>query len=111
LYTLSLHDALPILTPWIASYPFGESDKVVGLILAGNIPLVGFHDILCVLLAGFHAQIKLSSDDAGLTKFVLDELITIEPAFEKKIQLVERLQQYDLIIATGRDNSSRYFDY
>lgn len=99
------------LTPWIASYPFGESDKVVGLILAGNIPLVGFHDILCVLLAGFHAQIKLSSDDAGLTKFVLDELITIEPAFEKKIQLVERLQQYDLIIATGSDNSSRYFDY
>src|SRR5690606_28270834 len=82
--TLSLHDALPIL---------------------------GFHDILCVLLAGFHAQIKLSSDDAGLTKFVLDELITIEPAFEKKIQLVERLQQYDLIIATGSDNSSRYFDY
>src|SRR5690606_38095910 len=81
------------------------------LILAGNIPLVGFHDILCVLLAGFRAQIKLSSDDAGLTAFVLDELIRIEPAFSGKIQLVERLQQYDLIIATGSDNSSRYFDY
>ncbi len=99
------------LTPWVASYPIVQTDQTVGLILAGNIPLVGFHDILCVLIVGFRAQIKLSSDDAGLTAFVLHELIDIEPAFAEKIQIVDRLQQYDLIIATGSDNSSRYFNY
>src|SRR5690606_7541361 len=79
---LSLSSNLTVekLTQWLAPYPDIDTDKVVGLILAGNIPLVGFHDILCVLLAGFRAQIKLSSDDAGLTAFVLDELIRIEPA-------------------------------
>ncbi|NGM63685.1 acyl-CoA reductase [Sphingobacterium sp. SGR-19] len=99
------------LTQWVAPYADTETNQIVGLILAGNIPLVGFHDILCVLIAGFRAQIKLSSDDAGLTSFVLHELIQIEPAFAEKIQIVDRLQQYDLIIATGSDNSSRYFDY
>ena len=111
LQALSLNLTTEQLTNWVTSYPIVQSDKTVGLILAGNIPLVGFHDILCVLIGGFHAQIKLSSDDAGLTTFVLDELITIEPAFAEKIQIVDRLQQYDLIIATGSDNSSRYFDY
>ena len=99
------------LMEWVAPYRTTETDQVVGLILAGNIPLVGFHDILSVLIAGFSAQIKLSSDDAGLTTFVLHELIEIEPAFAEKIQIVDRLQQYDLIIATGSNNSSRYFDY
>lgn len=99
------------LMQWVAPYPAIQNDQIVGLILAGNIPLAGFHDILCVLIAGFNAQIKLSSDDAGLTTFVLHELIEIEPAFAKKIQIVDRLQQYDLIIATGSNNSSRYFDY
>lgn len=101
------------LIQWLVPYPDPaiQNNKVVGLILAGNIPLVGFHDILCVLIAGFHVRIKLSSDDAGLTSFVLHELIEIEPAFAPKIQIVDRLQQYDCIIATGSDNSSRYFDY
>lgn len=99
------------LTSWVAPYPDTENNKIVGLILAGNIPLVGFHDILTVLIAGFHAQIKLSSDDAGLTPWVIDELLNIEPAFRNKVQIVDRLSNYDLIIATGSDNSSRYFDY
>lgn len=111
LQALSLNLTTDQLMNWVASYPVIQSDQTVGLILAGNIPLVGFHDILCVLIGGFHAQIKLSSDDAGLTAFVLDELIAIEPTFAEKIQIVDRLQQYDLIIATGSDNSSRYFDY
>jgi len=99
------------LNSWLSSYPDTESDQVVGLVLAGNIPLVGFHDILCVLIAGFTAQIKVSSDDAGLTPFVLHKLIEIEPAFADKIQLVERLTDFDLVIATGSNNSARYFDY
>ena len=99
------------LESWLSSYPDISSARVVGLILAGNVPLVGFHDIMCVLLSGFHAQIKVSSDDAGLTTFVLEKLVQIAPAFAQKIQLVERLSDFDLIIATGSTNSSRYFEY
>lgn len=99
------------LTSWLSPYPSTHSDKTVALILAGNIPLVGFHDIMAVLLAGFKTQIKASSDDAGLTSFALKKLIEIEPLFEQKISLPERLQNFDLVIATGNDNSSRYFEY
>ncbi|PRD56441.1 acyl-CoA reductase [Sphingobacterium gobiense] len=111
LQALSSNLTLEKLMRWLAPYPDIQADKTVGLILAGNIPLVGFHDILSVLVAGFNAQVKCSSDDAGLTTFVLNELIEIEPAFAEKIQFVDRLQEYDLIIATGSNNSSRYFDY
>lgn len=99
------------LNAWLGEHEMADNSKKVGLILAGNIPLVGFHDILSVLIAGFVAQIKVSSDDAGLTPFILSSLISLEPAFKAKIELVERLQNFDLIIATGSDNSSRYFDY
>lgn len=99
------------LESWLEEYPETSTDKVVGLILAGNIPLVGFHDILAVLLAGFKVQIKVSSDDAGLTTFVLNQLVRIEPAFASRIEMPERLKDFDLVIATGSDNSSRYFDY
>ncbi|PRD48262.1 acyl-CoA reductase [Sphingobacterium haloxyli] len=111
LQALSSNLTFEKLMQWIAPYPDIQTDQTVGLILAGNIPLVGFHDILSVLMAGFNAQVKCSSDDAGLTTFVFNELIEIEPAFAEKIQFVDRLQQYDLVIATGSNNSSRYFDY
>ena len=99
------------LEKWLKDIPNHDIDKSVGLVLAGNLPLVGFHDIMCVLLAGFTAKIKVSSDDAGLTKFILDQLIEIEPQFAEKIQLVEKLENFDLVIATGSNNSARYFEY
>lgn len=99
------------LTSWVEDYAAPDNDKIVGLILAGNLPLVGFHDILSTLIMGFTAQIKVSSDDAGLTTYVLNKLIQIEPRFQEKIQLAERLTNYDLIIATGSNNSARYFEY
>nr|WP_033564659.1 acyl-CoA reductase [Sphingobacterium sp. SYP-B4668] len=99
------------LTNWLQPYPDVTSEKTVGLVLAGNIPLVGFHDILCVLLAGFKAQIKVSSDDAGLTTAILGLLVDVEPRFAERFQLVDRLHDFDLVIATGSDNSSRYFEY
>ncbi len=99
------------LRQWLAPYYFMEYEKTVGLILAGNLPFVGFHDILSVLIAGFRAQIKVSSDDAGLTSYLLRTLIEIEPRFNERIEIVDRLHNFDLIIATGSDNSSRYFDY
>lgn len=60
---------------------------------------------------GFTAQIKVSSDDAGLTAILLHKLIEIEPRFEEKIQIVEKLQHFDLVIATGSNNTARYFEY
>ncbi|TJZ53267.1 acyl-CoA reductase [Sphingobacterium olei] len=99
------------LNKWLADYPDIDSSKVVGLVLAGNLPLVGFHDILAVLISGFVAQIKVSSDDAGLTYMVLDRLAQVEPLFAYKINLVDKLANYDLIIATGSNNSARYFEY
>lgn len=96
---------------WLQEVPNGSVDKTVGLILAGNLPLVGFHDIMCVLLAGFRASIKVSSDDAGLTRQILNTLIEIEPAFGNQIEMVDQLRQFDIIIATGSNNSARYFDY
>ncbi|MDR2284010.1 MAG: acyl-CoA reductase [Sphingobacterium sp.] len=99
------------LSVWIASYPAEESKKTVGLVLAGNLPLVGFHDILCCAIMGFNVKIKASSDDAGLTQLVINRLIQIEPLFAEKITLVDKLSDFDLIIATGSNNSARYFEY
>jgi hypothetical protein len=81
------------------------------LILAGNIPLVGFHDVLSVLASGHHALIKSSTQDARLIKKVLERLIAIEPAFEGSFTFVERLENFDAVIATGSNNTSRYFEY
>ena len=85
--------------------------KKVGLILAGNIPMVGFHDILCVLMAGHQALIKLSSQDKQLIPYILEQLLAIEPGFGPQISYVERLENFDAVIATGSNNSSRYFEY
>ena len=98
---------------WLNRYPtdhFG-ANKQVGLVLAGNIPLVGFHDVLCVLITGNHALIKSSSQDNRLIKDVLKRLARIEPAFENQYTFIERLTNFDAVIATGSNNTSRYFDY
>lgn len=100
------------LETWLQPYSFqNQSPKKVGLILAGNIPLVGFHDILTVLLSGNIALIKLSSSDDILISAVLNQLVKIEPEFKNQIELVDRLVAFDAVIATGSNNSSRYFDY
>ncbi len=91
--------------------PSYTSPKSVGLILAGNIPLVGLHDILCVLAVGHKALIKLSSQDAGLTMHIANKLIELEPLLGCRIEIAERLQNYDAVIATGSNNTSRYFEY
>jgi hypothetical protein len=83
----------------------------VGLILAGNIPLVGFHDVLCVLASGHHALIKASTQDARLIKYILNLLVEIAPGFENSFSFVERLANFDAVIATGSNNTSRYFEY
>ena len=99
------------LNDWINQYPSTLIPKKIGLILAGNIPLVGFHDILSVLISGNIALIKMSSNDDLLIPALLKKLITFEPEFEKQIQWVSRLENFDAVIATGSNNTSRYFDY
>ena len=96
---------------WFRSISITESPKKVGLILAGNIPLVGFHDVISVLATGNIALIKLSSSDDKLLPALLKQLVSFEPAFADHIQYTERLKDFDAIIATGSNNSSRYFDY
>jgi len=101
------------LTEWLNRYDLTENRpaKKVGLILAGNIPLVGFHDVLCVLATGNFALIKASSQDSRLIKHILQMLVNIEPAFNQQYEFVERLENFDAVIATGSNNTSRYFDY
>jgi hypothetical protein len=88
-----------------------RENKKVGLILAGNIPMVGFHDVLCVLATGNHALIKASSQDSRLIKYVLNLLVQLDNSFDTQFSFVERLENFDAVIATGSNNTSRYFEY
>ncbi len=101
------------LEKWVATYSFSETDQPqqIGLMLAGNIPGVGFHDILAVLIAGHSACIKLSSQDSALPLWLLTQLKAIEPRFSDRIHLEELLKNKQAYIATGSDNSARYFNY
>ncbi|KAA3439475.1 acyl-CoA reductase [Rufibacter hautae] len=102
------------LTNWVARYDLpqvNENPKKVGVVMAGNIPAVGFHDALCILLAGHILQAKPSSDDPFLMPHLLNKLTEIEPGFQEQIQLVMMLKESDAIIATGSDNTARYFEY
>lgn len=90
--------------------PAFHSNKKLGIIMAGNIPLVGFHDFLCAYLCGIHTAIKLSSKDDELMQFVLQLLATIDPESTQQIQIVEKLENIDLVIATGSNNTNRYFE-
>lgn len=100
------------LEKWISAYPLKQVlPKKVGLILAGNIPMVGFHDILSVFISGHHASIKYSSKDKILIPFLLDLLAGIDPQTAEYFSAVENMKEIDAIIATGSDNTARYFEY
>ena len=101
------------LDKWISNYTIeGNQPKNIGLILAGNIPLVGFHDFLSVLITGNNVLIKTSSNDQFLLPFLAKYLIAIEPEFSRKITFVEgKLENFDAVIATGSNNTARYFEY
>ena len=100
------------LEKWISQYSLSEENpKRIGAIFAGNIPLVGFHDLLSVLITGNTIVAKLSSQDAQLIPHICQKLIEFDAEFKKHIQFVERLNDVDAVIATGSDNSARYFEY
>ncbi|WP_339701370.1 acyl-CoA reductase [uncultured Marixanthomonas sp.] len=98
---------------WISKYTIPETEpKTVAIIMAGNIPLVGFHDFLSVLITGNKVLAKLSSNDKQLLPFLAEYLISVEPEFKSLIDFTEgRLTSFDAVIATGSDNTARYFEY
>lgn len=102
-----------LLSEWISDERLTEptSPKNVAVIMAGNLPLVGFHDFLSVLISGHHLWAKLSSDDKRLLPMLAEVLIRIEPSFKDCIHFVERVEKPDAVIATGSNNSARYFEH
>lgn len=110
---LALGEQLTVekLTEWTNAYRFTENPKRIGVIMAGNLPLVGFHDFLCVLLSGNKITAKMSSDDKTLLPALTEILIKFEPKLSDFITLSEgRIGEIDAMIATGSNNSMGYFE-
>lgn len=99
------------LSIWLKNYEPSAVPKAIGVVQAGNLPLVGFHDFLAVLMSGHQFVGKASSKDSVWPKFLAEQLIKIEPLFTPLIVWSEQLKKIDAVIATGSDNSSRYFEY
>jgi len=101
-----------VLHDWATQYDVKDTtdQKKVGLVLAGNIPLVGFHDILCCFISGHHGLIKTSSKDDILLKSLFGWLLGHAPELENQFTLVDRLKGFEAIIATGSNNSATYFE-
>lgn len=101
------------LEQWLSQYPVNEKfiNKKVGVVMAGNIPAVGFHDWLSVVVSGNEAHLKLSTLDTVLMRWLVDKLATLSPNIASRTTIAERLNDVDMIIATGSNNSARYFSY
>ena len=104
-----------MFSAWLSPYKLKEvaSPKKILIIMAGNIPLVGFHDFLTVLISGHKVVIKMSSTDNVLLRLLIDKLISIAPEFKERISFIEEVKnrKFDAVIATGSDNSAEYFEY
>ena len=98
---------------WVGKYHFsdGASPKNVGIVMAGNIPLAGFHDFLSVFISGHRQTIKPSSKDFQLINGIVDKLKEWDSSVGEYVHMADRLNNCDAYIATGSNNSSRYFDY
>ncbi len=108
--------AQPKLATWANIYKlnrqFANSPKTIGVVMAGNIPLVGFHDFLCVLITGNHFLGKLSQQDRHLLPAIAEILIEIDRGYKHCIQFTQdKIQGFDAVIATGSNNTARYFEY
>lgn len=100
------------LKPYQQKFSKNKDLKTVAVVMAGNVPLVGFHDLLCVLISGNKLLAKLSSDDNKLLPAFVDLLIQINPEFKDLVKFADgKIEQFDAVIATGSNNTSRYFDY
>lgn len=106
------------LEKWLTPYHLDNvSPKTVAIIMAGNIPLVGFHDFLSVLISGHRVLVKQSSNDKLLLPVIAEYLIALEPEWKNFISFLpesgegSKMKNYDAVIATGSNNTARYFEY
>ena len=101
------------LTHWLRQYPAepASTPRTVGVVMAGNIPAVGFHDLLCVLLGGHRLLAKLSTQDFVLIHYLIQKLVDINPAISSRVEEADRLNAAEAFIATGSNNTARYFEY
>ncbi|HLU93204.1 MAG TPA: acyl-CoA reductase [Membranihabitans sp.] len=111
--SLAVHMLFPsAIEKWCTNYRFPVKtvfSQTVGLIFAGNIPLVGFHDFLSVYLSGHRVEVKLSGKDPYVFPAVIQLIAEIDPTVNDRIKIVEKLQNFDAVIATGSNNTNRYF--
>jgi len=98
---------------WLGEYDLSNSgDKTVGIVMAGNIPLVGFHDFLSVLVSGHKVLVKLSTNDRQLLPVIASYLMHLDSRYENRIRFTDnRMKDFDAVIATGSNNTARYFEY
>lgn len=103
------------LGKWLDAYPdlpsSGAPAKTVAVIAAGNLPLVGLHDVLSVLVSGHRLLLKVSGKDDVLLPWILDRLAALDEELAQRMEIAERLKDFDAVIATGNNNSARYFEY
>ncbi|MFV8393556.1 acyl-CoA reductase [Flavobacterium sp. LB2P6] len=101
------------LNQWLSAYDFPiKEPKNIALILAGNIPLVGFHDFLSVLITGNNVLLKTSSNDQHLLPFLAKYILAVDPKLANNITFAAgKLENFDAVIATGSNNTARYFEY
>ncbi|MCW3120877.1 MAG: hypothetical protein JWQ38_369 [Flavipsychrobacter sp.] len=98
------------LMQWVSNYKLPDTNKQVGIVMAGNIPLVGFHDFICGFVSGHRLLLKLSSKDEVLLKHLIAKLEEWEPTVTEQVTIAERLNGCDAYIATGSNNTARYFE-
>ncbi|MCF2219277.1 acyl-CoA reductase [Chryseobacterium sp. PS-8] len=98
------------IADWLKEYQISKTTKRVGLILAGNIPLVGFHDVISVVLSNHIPVIKLSSKDKYMIPFLLKKWNEFSEG-NVSFEFVEKLENFDAVIATGSNNTARYLEY
>lgn len=100
------------LRNWVDHYHLDDAiqSKNIGIVMAGNIPLVGFHDFLSVFISGHQQTIKLSSKDDVLLKFLIKKLYSLDITIQNDVSIAEHLKGCDAYIATGSNNTARYFE-
>ncbi len=99
-----------LLTTWMQNYTLPQQKKKLGIVMAGNIPLVGFHDFLCGFVCGHELFLKLSSKDEVLLTHLIGRLYEDHPEWKDEIHIAENLKNCDAYIATGSNNTARYFE-
>lgn len=101
-----------LLEEWVKPYKISDQKppQIVGMVLAGNIPLVGFHDVLSTFICGHISQIKLSDKDKLVLPYLIDKLANYDERVRPYFNFVDRLANFDRVIATGSNNTARYFE-